>query len=309
MFRLIRFLLALNLLLISTFVPAAHAQSQLVDRPRRELFQVVKIHELNSETKELAEQLEILPMLDELYDKHRSTSPARRAELRAKILETILEASFDAQSIQAEADREQGRLEALEEFYIARRDRAIEINNATNFMLGGTLNTVGSVLGFTDSISPFPGNFNQMLSGVVQAGMSTYSLKQQSGEKNRGQGNPTVLAELFGRPTDADTTYPESVWRFFHGTAPGAENLTRAQVLERDWIVRQHLEPHGSKREKLKIDMVSGVALGGKAKMTIDDLSDEIAMIGDVSTVAELMVQELRDLLKLIDSDVDIDSL
>ncbi|MDZ4837182.1 MAG: hypothetical protein SGJ27_25635 [Candidatus Melainabacteria bacterium] len=307
MCRLILCFFTLNLLMFSITAPPVSAQSQLVDRPRRELFQVLKIHELNAETKELAEQLEILPLLEELYDKTKTSTNPRRQELRSKILETILEASFDAASIQAEADREQGRLEALQELYTSRRDRAVELNNATNFIASGVLNTVGSILGFAENFPPFPGNLNQMLSGVVQSGMSTYSLKQQSGSKSRGQGSPTVLAELFGRPIDPDTTYPESVWRFFHGQAPGTEELTRAQVLEKDWILRAHLEPHGSKREKEKIDLVCGIASGGKATMTLDDLADEISMIADVSTVAELMVQELRDLLRMIDSDIDLD--
>lgn len=308
MCRRILCFLSLNLLLLSLLPDPALAQSQLVDRPRRELFQVIKIHELTPETKELAQQLEILPLLEELYDKSRTYTAPRRSELRSKILETILEASFDAASVQAEADREQGRLEALQALYMARRDRGIELNNATNFIASGVLNTVGSILGFSEKTPPFSGNLNQMLSGVVQSGMSTYSLKQQSGPKSRGQGNPTILAELFGRPTDEHTTFPESVWRFFHGKASGEKDLSRVEVLEKDWILREHIEPRGSKRAKEKIDLVCGVALSGKATMSIDDLGDEISMIGDVSTVAELMVLQLRDLIRLIDSDIDLDN-
>lgn len=312
MCRLIFCFFSLNLVLFSFAPDAAYAQkvvqkSNLVSRPRQELFSVVKIHELTAETRELAQQLEILPMLEELYDLSRTNTSPRRSELRSKILETILEASFDAASVQAEADREQGRLEALQDLFTSRRDRGIELNNATNFIASGVLNTVGSILGFSEKTPPFPGNLNQMLSGVVQSGMSTYSLKQQSGPKSNGQGTPTILAELFGRPIDKDTTYPESVWRFFHGKAPGEKDLSRVEVLEHDWVLRGHLEPPGSKRTKEKIDMVCGIAISGKATMTLDDLSDEISMIADVSTVAELMVLELRDLIRLIDSDIDLD--
>lgn len=307
MCRRILCILSLNLLILGYLAESALAQSHLVDRPRRELFQVIKIHELTPEAKELAEQLEILPMLEELYDKSKANM-IRRTELRAKVMETILEASFDAASIQAEADREQGRLEALRDLFIARRDRGIELNNATNFIASGVLNTVGSILGFSEKTPPFPGNLNQMLSGVVQSGMSTYSLKQQRGPRSKGQGNPTILAELFGRPTDEQTTFPESVWRFFHGKASGEKDLSRVQVLEKDWVLRGHLEKNGSKRAKEKVDLVCGVAISGKATMTIDDIGDEISMIADVSTVAELMVLQLRDLIKLIDSDIDLDN-
>lgn len=279
------------------------AQSQLVDRPKRELFATVQLSALPAETIEVADQLEILSMIKDLYDSTKVLTREKTDLLREKVLETILESYLDAQSVQAEADREQGMLEALRERMIERRDRAVSVNNATNFIASGTLNTIGSILGFSARTPPFPGNLNQMLSGVVSTGMSTYSLKQQNGGKTRGQGKPTVLAELFGRPTDSQTTYPESVWRFFHGKVPDNPALTRAQLLEQTWISRNHLEPHGSKRESLKIDLVCGVGAPG-AVMTIDDISDEIAMIADVSTCAELMTHHLRDLLRLIDSDV-----
>jgi hypothetical protein len=79
--------------------------------------------------------------------------------------------------------------------------------------------------------------------------------------------------------------------------------MTRAQALENAWINRHELERHGSHRERMKIDLVCGVVTP-KATMTIGDLTDEINMISDVSAVASLMVHHLRDLLRMIDSDV-----
>ncbi len=278
-------------------------QSHLVDRPKRQLFVDLKVHELTEDTKELAEQLEILPMIEELYDRNSTKTIVQKSIVRDKVLETILESYFDAASVQAEADQEKSSLQALQELLIARRDRSVTINNATNFIASGTLNTIGSILGFSAKAPPFPGNLNQMLSGVVSTGMSTYSLKQASGGKTKGHGKPTVLAELFGRPIDVETTYPESVWRFFHGKAPGHPGMTRVQVLEQNWIANHHLEPIGSDRSTLKIDIVCGVLFDRKAVVTIDDLDDQICMIEDVSTTAEMMTNNLRDLMRLIDTD------
>lgn len=279
------------------------AQSQLAERPRRELFETIKLSELPADTLEVAEQLEILQQLRDLYDPKKELTHEERDDLRHKVLESILESYMDAQSVQAEADREVGYLEAFRDKMLDKRDRSVNLNNATNFIASGTLNTIGSILGFSADTPPFPGNLNQMLSGVVSAGMSTYSLKQQRGGKFRGVGKPNMLAELFGRPIDAQTTYPETVWRFFHGSVPETPSLNRAQFLEKLWIERSHLEPHGSRRESLKIDLVCGLMKPGTV-LTIDDVSDQIAMINDVSTYTELMTHHLRDLLRLIDSDV-----
>lgn len=293
-----------TLFLTASFAPSTcWAKSNLVDRPKRDLLHVSGIDRLAPGNQELAEQLEIWPMLLELYDKDKPPNRERKVVLLHKIRETILESYFDAMSIQAEAEREQENLEALREVLTAKRDRAIELNNAGNFIGSGTLNTIGSVLGFSGTTPPLSGNLNQMLSGVVSAGMSSYALKQSAGGKTTGEGKPTIVAELFGRPTDERTTYPESVWRFFHSKSIERPDMTRAQVMEERWIERRRLEKHGSPRESLKIDLVSGVAVLKKC-MTLDDLTDQIYMISDVAGLASLMTHHLRDLLRMIDSDV-----
>lgn len=290
-------------LLIATLMPGAFAQSNLVDRPRRELMPTVSLEKLEPSTKLLAQQLDIWDELQELHNKSVPISFERRSALVKQVSETILESYFDAMTVQAEAAREIAYLEAIKDKMTTKRDRAVETNNGTNFIASGTLNTVGSILGFSGNTPPFPGNLNQMLSGVVSMGMSTYALKQQSGGKVKGEGRPTVVAELFGRPTDTHTAYPESVWRFLHSPSPENLSKTRVQMLEEHWIMRDHLELHGSKRETQKIDLVSGIGIN-KRVMSIDDVADQIAMISDIAATTSLMVHHLRDLLRLIDSDV-----
>ena len=297
-------LVGVALLVSSSAQCPSHAQSQLVQRQKRELFPTFEPKNLPDDSKELAAQLEILPFLEELYGEKSSASVQRRFLLSRKIQETILEAYFDAMSVQAEADREVGRLTALQELLSSRRDRAVELNNATNFIASGTLNTIGSILGFSDNIPPFPGNFNQMMSGVVSTGMSMYALKQNAGGRVTEAGNSTILAELFGRPSNSDTSYPESVWRYFHSPSSLDPAMSRAELMEKLWISRGHLERHGSPREKLKLDMVCGVPLPKNAKITMDDLADQISMISHVARIAELMTDNLRDLLRMIDSDI-----
>ncbi len=291
-------------------IPAAHCsvpatpetKSNLVDRPKRELFTPMRVESLDNSTRELAEQLEIYPMLQELYGA-KSTNEQRKSLLRQKIQETILESYFDAESVKAEADREELRLSLLRESLISRRDRNVEINNASNFIISGGLNTVGAALGFPKSANPFSGNLNQLLSGVVSTGMSTYALKQNVGGKTSGKGAPTILAEFFGRPTDFRTSYPESVWRFLHGKSLDVPEKTRLQLLEEGWISRHYLEPHGSALETTKIDAMCGKP---GIRMSINDLSDQISMIAEIEAVTELMDHHLRDLLRMIDSDLNI---
>lgn len=287
----------------SSVKKTAGVVSNLVNRPKRELFVPLKIEELTEPTRELAESLEIMPLLREVNEPGGALTPERKSEIRQQILETVLESYFDVASIQGEAEKEKGNLEALRQTLIDKRDRSIEVNNAVNFIASGTLNTVGSVLGFAKNALPFPGNLNQMLSGVVSTGMSTYSLKQAAGGKTRGTGSPTVVAELFGRPVDRRTTYPESVWRFLHSRSLDHPECTRVEQLENYWISRNWLEPHGSKKEQAKLDLVCGVESARKA-LTIDDLGDQINIISDISAVSSLMAHHLRDLLRMIDSDV-----
>lgn len=277
-------------------------ESNLVERPRKKLFVAVKVEDLPAPTRELAAELEILPLVKELNQDRSKLSLERKAIIREQIVETVLESYFDAVSVQAEAQRELGQLAVLRQTLLDKRDRAVETNNAVNFIASGTLNTIGSILGFPKNAAPFPGNLNQMLSGAISASMSTYALKQNAGGRTSGDGVPTVAAELFGRPISHHTSYPESVWRFFHSPSLTRPDKTRAEVLEQNWIERGWLEPHGSKREKVKLDLVCGVAVPKKI-ITIDDLNDEICIIGDISASASLMAHHLRDLLRMVDSD------
>ena len=226
--------ICLSLLLLCPSNLAYGLESELKERPRRPLFVALAINTLPQPTRQVAEELEVMPLLTELYDRSNPPTTERKAILRQKIQETILESYFDAASVIAECEREQGYLEALRETLTAKRDHNIEMNNATNFIASGSLNTVGSILGFSNKLPPFPGNLNQMLSGVVSATMSTYALKQNTGGKIRRPERPTILAELFGRPTDERTHYPESVWRFLHCPSIDHPELTRVQVLEKN---------------------------------------------------------------------------
>ena len=91
---LLRHLFCVVLASASALVPAQAAESNLAERPKQELFTVISLNKLPKWTKEVADQLEISPQLDELNK--RDISPERKAILREKILETILESYFDA---------------------------------------------------------------------------------------------------------------------------------------------------------------------------------------------------------------------
>lgn len=281
-------------------------KSNLVRRQKRQLLVVTKINDVSWSTQALAESLEVWNMLLELYKKDPAPTTDRKVWLRREIRETLLQSYFDAAAVEAEAEREYVELDAIRQELILDTEKRLGRNNAANFIISGSLNTIGGSMSFTDAIPSFPSNFLQMMSGVVSTGMSAYALKQASGSRIYGLDEPTVLAELFGRPTDERSSYPESVWRFFHSPSVEDTHLTRAQRLEQLWIKRHHIEPHGAKDEQLKIDLICGIKKDKKL-MTVDDLSDNIAMISDVSETAARMTHHLRDLLHLIDTDLTPD--
>lgn len=259
--------------------------------------------EVSDATKELAQSLEIWDMLVELLDKEKPPTTERKQFLRNEITETVLECYFDAAAVEAEAEREYVALDAIRQELMVQTDRRVGLNNAANFMISGTMNTVSAGLSLNESAPPFAENFLQLLSGAVSTSMSSYALRQARGSRIFGLDEPTVLSELFGRPTDARTAYPESVWRFLHLASVEDRSKTRVQRLEQLWIQRHHLEPHGSRTEQQKIDLVCGIKFDRK-KMSIDDLTDNIAMISDVSEMAARMTHHLRDILYLIDADL-----
>ncbi len=275
-------------------------KTDLADRPRRPLLAAVTMETMN---RELANDLEITAMLNELYDKEHVPTPERMRDLRVKIRETITECYMDATSVEAEARREQNNLQAVVALAQAKIDRGVNYNNAINFLTTGSLSVVANSLELSPSTSLVAGNTPSLVAGAVSTVLSMYAMKQNAGPKIAGQNQSNQLAELFGRPVIAKTTYPESVWRFFHENSPRMPGYKRAQVLEKEWIEKGYLEKTGSRKAKQKIDFVCGMATKKKC-MTLGDLTDEINMLGDVEALAGLMHHHLRDLLSLVDTDV-----
>lgn len=283
------------------FTPAPLSPStptSLVNRPRRPLFGHRTVAKMNPYIREFAEQMGIMPMLQELADKQNPPGAFKAMALQNYIDDVILQTYFDAAAFMGEAEREQTRLESFRSRLVAARDKKVEINNAANFISSGTLNTVGSAISMPSRVDNVTSNINQLISGVVSTGLSSYALKQNHGGKTVGWSKPTVLAELFGRPTDMMTAYPESVWRFFHCSMPECSGMTRVQWLEQFWLDRKHIEPAGSRRLQRKLDIVSGVPSTLK-DVTISDISDQIDMIADVEIVTSQMIQQLRNLLTI----------
>jgi hypothetical protein len=275
-------------------------KTDLAERPRRPLLVVVTKETMNSE---LAEDLEITDMIRELYDMEHVPSPQRMRDLRVKIRETIIECYMDASSVEAEARREQNNLQAVVALAQAKIDRAVNYNNAINFLTTGTLSVISNSLELAPTTPLVVGNTPALVAGAVSTALSAYAMKQNAGPKIAGQNQSNMLAELFGRPIVAKTTYPESVWRFFHENSPRKPGYKRSQVLEKEWIDNGYLEKTGSRKAKQKLDFVCGMPTSKKC-MTLGDLTNEIDMLGDVEALAGLMHHHLRDLLSLIDTDV-----
>ena len=113
-----------------------------------------------------------------------------------------------------------------------------------------------------------------------------------------------MLAPLFGRQAALNTYYPKLVLEYLRNVPPGesAVNGSRLDQLMAEWIRVGRLGPAGSPRTEKQIARLSS-SLDDKTKLSIQDISDRMAMLGDVTGRVGLIKRDLANLILSVRGD------
>ena len=108
-----------------------------------------------------------------------------------------------------------------------------------------------------------------------------------------------MLAPLFDRPAVLHANYPAAVLKYLESVPPeeSAQRGTRLEQLKAEWAAAGRLDSSDAVKEQKKISVLT--ASGEKdVKISINELTDRIAMLGDVSGRVSLMKRDLALLLR-----------
>ncbi len=220
--------------------------------------------------------------------------------VKQQMTEILLTTFLETREVVSSVDDEMSRSSELKDLLESRRDRAIRLNNITNFTSGGALAMIGSgiQIGGGSAIGN-AGNVMEVAAGAVATGISTYALKQSSGEKRSAGVNPNMLAKLFNLPTTKDHEIPTPVWNFLNEPIPGGKGESRRDLLIERWVQLGRIPPPNSKAGQRRIALLAE-AVAQPHAVTIDLLDDRVAMLNDMRAAVGAMSRELLEIMKVM---------
>jgi hypothetical protein len=268
---------------------------------------------LSPAAKEVSKDIGVSSYIAEILDMREkfATPSAKRHDpqflyVKQEMTEILLTTFLETRDLVADIDDEMSRSEELRNLLASRRDKAIRLNNITNFVSGGALAMVASGIqvGGGNAISN-AGNVMEVGAGALATGISSYALKQSSGEKRSSGASPNLLAKLFDLPVTKDKDIPDkeipsSIWKYLNDPVPGGKDgLTRRDFLIQRWVQLGRIPPPKSKAGQRRVALIAG-AVPQVHQVTIELLEDRAAMLNDMRAAVGEMSRELLEIMKLM---------
>jgi hypothetical protein len=226
-------------------------------------------------------------------------SPATIEELsmRQDILESVVAASFEVDGVLAELDNERAHLSELSAALQSRRDRAVNLTNVANLVTGSGLGIAVNAMQFSSSTANI-GNGLGVGSGIASTLLSVIGIRLQHGPQHSIGRIPNMLAPLFARKSALSSYYPPPVLEYLQSVPPGesTDSGSRLDQLMAEWQRFGRVGRPGSAKTDRKVTRLTS-SLDDKTKLSIDDLSDRVAMLADVSGRVALMKRDLAELM------------
>ena len=262
---------------------------------------------LSPEAAQVADQIGVAPLLDQLSSKRADGSPMdlQTLTVRQEITEKVLAASLDVDSVNAVIDSEVEQIRGIRADIQARRDKAQNIINIASIVTGGVAGAITSAFQFKPSTVNL-GNGIGVGGGTGSVVLSIVGMRMQGGRKSLGN-SPRMLARFFGRQPDATEAipsgYPEEVWAYLNSAAPPQPNRsplntgTRREQLIAKWRSEGRINQDGSLKGDRRIEAMSS-NISQLRKLSISEMSDRVAMLLDVRATVSLMKRGLSEIVR-----------
>jgi hypothetical protein len=225
--------------------------------------------------------------------------------LRQQILESVQVCTLQVDGVVAEIANEQSEIDSLRTILQTRRDRKGNRLTTAALLVGSGLGTAASATQFT-SLSNTTQNVGDAIaigSGAGTIVLSILAARAQNGPQGRVEGTPNMLAPLLGGESVLRTYYPPVVLDYLKSAPPGEDPTrgTRLEQLMKEWRDTGRLTSSDSAQRQSKIAALISSGDPG-VRVSIDDLTDRMAMLGDVRARVSLMKRDLASLILYIHS-------
>jgi len=260
---------------------------------------------LTSDAANAADILGLHEAIDRLFLLQSSRSCCESPQLaevqaRQEIVQRIETVAMDLDGALGEIASEQSKLSNLRSRLQARRDRTQGYLNAASLITGSGIGIAVNATQLKDS-SAIAGDILGIASGAASTLLSVIAIRKQNGPSKSVGDIPNMLGPLFDREPSLHTYYPPEVMSSLESNVKTDLPVTDSRLaqLKASWIDAGEIGGSGDPRSLQKLDKV---ATSGRqdVKLTISDLTDRIAMLGDVAGRISLMKRDMAALMRAL---------
>src|SRR4051794_37007252 len=258
--------------ILTTLVSGQTADS--VNAIPARVVRTAKLLGVQSQLSDLAE-LRSKPQHDELREMH----------LVQRLQGMAIASMLDVQSVNARIDYETARLQEVQGFLSARRDRRVNLLNVGNLLIGSGVGAVGSGLQLITT-AQHAGNIVSTSAGFGGTILSVIGLQQQKGRLRAPGFTPAMLAKILGKAPQAGSDYPAVVWRYLTLPDPSLpRGEAGVQHLMYEWTSLGQID---SKPAEKVVSALTSTGKEGPA-LGIDVIGRRVAMLADVKAHVDAM--------------------
>ncbi len=248
--------------------------------------------------------------LADLVEKLRTMRAERRAStaetmeermIRFELFEAIQTATLEIDDVVGEISNERNQLGDLRTALQVRRDKTVGHLTTAALLTGSGVGTVVSATQFSTlgSTTQNVGDGVGIGSGLLSTLLSVQAARKQAGPSAPVGETPNMLAPLLGGKPVLNTNYPPPVLTYLQSVPAGedAQRGTRLEQMKQRWIGASRLNAgteDAKARQKLTVATVSE---DPQVKLSIEDLTNRIAMLGDVQGRVSLIKRDLATLM------------
>jgi len=197
----------------------------------------------------------------------------------------------------SEISAERSDLQDLRTALQARRDKTVGYLNAAALITGAGVGIAVNAAQLNNA-SAIPGDYVGVGSGAASVLLSVLAIKKQHGPRETVGTIPNMLAPLFDKEAKLESYYPRMVLQYLDNIPPQEDPSrgSRLAQLKTKWATDGRIGTDASPKTQAKIaDLTSSADTN--SKLSIDDLSDRIAMVDDVAARVAFMKRDLAVLM------------
>jgi hypothetical protein len=243
----------------------------------------------------------ILQKLRQLQAERGANAPVTEDErsLRLQLLESIQIATLEIDGVLGEISNERNELGDIRTSLQSRRDKSVGRFTTAALLTGSGAGIAVSATQYTflGSRTNNVGDTAGIVSGAASTILSIIAAQRQNGPNASVGDVPNMLAPLLGGTPVLNTYYPPAVLQYLQSVPPDdPSRRTRFEQLKQSWIQSGRLDSSAAKKQQ-QTTAAATSSQNPNVKVSIDDLTNRIAMLGDVEGRVYLMKRDLSVLM------------